>query len=114
MYAMYDPSRSNIKEGAIPTKMLDAAAYGIPSVVNENTAMGDYCLENKIGSTAPYGNKEEIAESIKVAHNIEIKTLQHDDKDVFLSVINRLIQFNPSILSMFRLDSDTNCLRYLL
>jgi len=91
MYAMYDPSRSNIKEGAIPTKMLDAAAYGIPSVVNENTAMGDYCLENKIGSTAPYGNKEEIAESIKVAHNIEIKTLQHDDKDVFLSVINRLI-----------------------
>ena len=91
MYAMYDPSRPNIMEGAIPTKMLDAAAYGIPTVVNDDTPMGDYCLENNLGTTAPYGNKKEIAKSIKNAHNMKVRTIQSDDREIFLSVINKLI-----------------------
>ena len=91
MYAMYDPSRPNIMEGAIPTKMLDAAAYGIPTVVNDSTPMGDYCLENNLGTTAPYGNKKEIAKSINIAHNMNVTTLQSDEREIFLSVINKLI-----------------------
>ena len=48
---MYDEKRDNIKFGAIPTKMLDAAAFGIPSVVNKDTPMGDLCENEEIGKT---------------------------------------------------------------
>ena len=51
MYAMYNENRANIKSGAIPTKMLDAAAFGIPSIVNQNTPMGDLCESEKLGKT---------------------------------------------------------------
>ena len=48
MFAMYDSDRLNIKSGAIPTKMLDAAAHGIPSVVSKAL-----CEEEGLGF---YGN----------------------------------------------------------
>ena len=36
MYAVYPTLRGNILEGALPTKMFDAAIHGRPSIVNSN------------------------------------------------------------------------------
>ena len=91
MYAMYDDSRANIQFGAIPTKMLDAAAFGIPSVTNSGTPMGDLCLNEKIGTVAPYGDTEKIAEAILEAYQMEVKPKLSNDKQEFQNVIERLI-----------------------
>ena len=91
MYAMYDDSRANIQLGAIPTKMLDAAAFGIPSVTNSGTPMGDLCLNEKIGTVAPYGDKKRIAEAILEAYQMEVKPKPSNDKLEFQNVIERLI-----------------------
>ena len=91
MYAMYDDSRENIQFGAIPTKMLDASAFGIPSVTNSGTPMGDLCLNEKIGTVAPYGDTEKIAEAILNAYQMEVKPRHGNDKQEFQNVIERLI-----------------------
>ena len=91
MYAMYDPARGNIMQGAIPTKMLDAAAFGRPSVVNRNTPMGDLCESEKMGVTAQYGSISEIAEAIDRAHEIVITNTKGEDSEIFLSVVEKLL-----------------------
>lgn len=91
MYAMYDDSRANIQLGAIPTKMLDASAFGIPSVTNLGTPMGDLCLSEKIGTVAPYGDAEKIAEAILKAYQMEVEPKPSNDKQEFQNVIERLI-----------------------
>ena len=91
MYAMYDPNRGNIMQGAIPTKMLDAAAFGRPSVVNSNTPMGDLCESEGMGVTAPYGNVTEIAKAIQKAHNTQVTCIEGNDCESFLSVVNELL-----------------------
>lgn len=91
MYAMYDPERGNIMQGAIPTKMLDAAAFGRPSVVNSNTPMGKLCETEGIGVTADYGDVLKIAEAIEKAHGMEIRSIKGEDSKPFLSVVNKLL-----------------------
>lgn len=91
MYAMYDPKRGNIMQGAIPTKMLDAAAFGRPSVVNCDTPMGDLCKSEGMGVTAPYGNISKIAEAIELAHTLEITGIKREDREEFMSVVNKLL-----------------------
>ena len=91
MYAMYNPKRGNIMQGAIPTKMLDAAAFGRASVVNANTPMGELCESEGIGITADYGDVSKIAEAIEQAHNIEITSCKGEDSEAFLSVVNKLL-----------------------
>ena len=49
MYALYSPVRGNILQGAIPVKMFDAAANGVPSVVNANCLMGEVAESEGIG-----------------------------------------------------------------
>ena len=84
-------SRLNIQLGAIPTKMLDASAFGIPSVTNSGTPMGELCLNEKIGTVAPYGDTEKIAEAILNAYQMEVKPRHSNDKQEFQNVIERLI-----------------------
>lgn len=91
MYAMYDPNRGNIMQGAIPTKMLDAAAFGRPSVVNSNTPMGDLCESEGMGVTASYGNVTEIAKAIQKAHNTQVTCIEGNDRESFISVVNELL-----------------------
>jgi hypothetical protein len=91
MYAMYDPNRGNIMQGAIPTKMLDAAAFGRPSVVNSNTPMGDLCESEGMGVTAAYGNVTEIAEAIGKAHSTQVSYIEGNDCESFLSVVKKLL-----------------------
>ena len=89
MYAMYDENRA-IKSGAIPTKMLDAAAFGIPSIVNQNTPMGDLCESEGLGKTAPYGDIERISQAFKhmVWKSVESKEKK---KSEFISVVRKLL-----------------------
>ena len=49
MYAVYPTPRGNILEGALPTKMFDAAIHGRPSIVNSNCLMEDVVNEEKLG-----------------------------------------------------------------
>ena len=91
MYAMYDENRANIKSGAIPTKMLDAAAFGIPSIVNQNTPMGDLCESEGLGKTAPYGDIERISEAIIQAHGMKISGVKGEEKSEFISVVRKLL-----------------------
>ena len=90
MYAMYSTERGNIAEGAIPTKMLDAAAFGRPSVVNQNTPMGDFCEQEGLGITAPFGDIDRIADAISEAHGIQITNIKGDDREIFLAIIKKL------------------------
>ncbi|MGA0353385.1 MAG: glycosyltransferase, partial [Poseidonia sp.] len=64
MYAMYGPLRGNILQGALPVKMFDAAAQGVPSVVNHDCLMGDIATEEGLGTTAPWGDAQAIGEAL--------------------------------------------------
>tara|TARA_B100001758_G_scaffold195090_1_gene172680 strand:- start:232 stop:1257 length:1026 start_codon:yes stop_codon:yes gene_type:complete len=91
MYAMYNEKRANIKHGAIPTKMLDAAAFGIPSIVNQNTPMGELCESEELGKTAPYGDIEKISEAMLQAHGMKISKIKGEDKLEFIRVVRKLL-----------------------
>jgi len=91
MYAMYNENRANIKLGAIPTKMFDAAAFGIPSVVNQNTPMGDLCEKEGLGKTAPYGDIEKISDAMLQAHGMKISKIKGEDKSEFIRVVRKLL-----------------------
>lgn len=91
MYAMYNEKRANIKSGAIPTKMLDAASFGIPSIVNQNTPMGDLCENEGLGKTAPYGDIDKISEAMIQAHGMKISGVKGEDKLEFTRVVRKLL-----------------------
>ena len=64
MFAMYAPQRGNIMQGALPVKMFDAAAQGVPSVVNDGCLMGDVAREEGLGLTATWGDTSSIANAL--------------------------------------------------
>ena len=64
MYAVYPTSRGNILDGAIPTKMFDAAINGRPSIVNSNCLMGDIAMAEKIGITVNSGDVDELTAAL--------------------------------------------------
>ena len=49
MFAVYPTRRGNILDGALPTKMFDAANFGRPSIVNSGCLMGDIAKAEKLG-----------------------------------------------------------------
>ena len=92
MFAMYPPERGNIAEGALPSKMFEAAAYGRPSIVNRDVPMGDVCESESLGRAIDWGDAQELAEVIIDLHESTV-TLLHDssrERDRFIEVINRL------------------------
>ena len=64
MYAMYNPERGNIADGALSTKMFDAASIGIPSIVNANCLMGEICMVEKLGKSVVWGDSEELKNAL--------------------------------------------------
>lgn len=48
-------------------------------------------MSEKIGTVAPYGDTEKIAEAILEAYKMEVKAKQTNDKQKFQTVIERLI-----------------------
>ena len=64
MYAMYDPLRGNIIDGALPVKMFDAAAHNVPSVVNSNCLMGELCEQEQLGKSVEWNNSSMLADAL--------------------------------------------------
>jgi len=64
MYAMYEPQRGNILQGALPVKMFDAASFGVPTVVNADCLMGEICQEEDLGLPAAWGDAESISAAL--------------------------------------------------
>ena len=60
MYAVYPTLRGNILDGALPTKMFDAAMYGRPSIVNSGCLMGDIAAAEKIGVTVNHSDVDSL------------------------------------------------------
>ena len=91
MFAMYNPKRGNISEGALPTKMFDAASVGIPSIVNSNCLMGEIIEKEEWGFSVEWGNFEELRDAILSAKKYpEINFKRKPIKDQFLEAMNSL------------------------
>ena len=71
--------------------MLDAAAFGIPSIVNQNTPMGELCESEELGKTAPYGDIEKISEAMLQAHGMKISKIKGEDKLEFIRIVRKLL-----------------------
>ena len=94
MYALYNPKRGNILSGAIPTKMFDAASYGIPSIVNSDCLMGELCKSNNWGYEVKWGSKKEITDAIlsELKNPKQIEYTSIDLHSILLQSINQLGQ----------------------
>ena len=64
MYAVYPTSRGNILDGAIPTKMFDAAINGRPSIVNSGCLMEDISKAEKLGVAINAGDSEALKNAL--------------------------------------------------
>ena len=64
MYAMYNPERGNIADGALSTKMFDAASLGIPSLVNADCLMGEICMLENLGKSVLWGDPEALKNAL--------------------------------------------------
>ena len=87
MYAVYPPDRLNIKEGALSVKMLDAASFGIPSVVSKGNPMTDFCEKHKLGVSVDYNDIDSICKGIILASDLEVNCNLSEDKDAFQQLI---------------------------
>ena len=74
MFAMYPPERGNISDGALPSKMFEAAAHGRPSVVNSGTHMAEVCERLGIGVSAKWGDVDDVRRAIMDAMSMGIVT----------------------------------------
>ncbi len=92
MFAMYSPERGNINEGAIPSKMFEAAAYGRPSIVNAGTPMGLLCEMENLGLSVQWNNVQGLADAIIQSEHIKTQLIidQEREKTRFYEVINQL------------------------
>ena len=93
MYAMYNPEKENIHQGALPVKMFDAAAYGRPTVTTANAPMGDFCLENKLGKVALFGDAHEVANAILDAYELDVVSShsEEDEREKFISLVESIL-----------------------
>ena len=86
MYAMYDPTRGNILEGALPVKMFDAAAHSRPSIVNAGCPMGQLCEDENLGKAVRYGDVDSIREAISNLHGQIVTTTPTDERSKLISL----------------------------
>ena len=93
MYAMYGPLRGNILQGALPVKMFDAAAQGVPSVVNHNCLMGDVAVEEGLGATAPWGDAEAVGAALLGMKNtvVELSATGEREHQRWLAAMNPVL-----------------------
>ena len=73
MFAMYSPARGNILHGALPVKMFDAAAHGVPSVVNDSCLMGELAEFEEIGHAVGWLRKDELAKSLLTLRTLRVE-----------------------------------------
>lgn len=93
MFAMYDVKKENIRQGALPVKMFDAAAFGRPSVTSAHVPMGDFCLENKLGAVASFGDRDSISAAIKEAYEMDVQSIhsEEDERKKFVTLVQSIL-----------------------
>ena len=96
MYAMYNPEKENIRQGALPVKMFDAAAFGRPTVTTAGVPMGDFCTEQKLGTVASFGDVDSVADAIMKAYELDVATEQteEDERTKFMSAVESILGTN--------------------
>jgi glycosyltransferase involved in cell wall biosynthesis len=92
MFAMYNPARGNIKQGAIPVKMFDAAVHGIPSIVNSNCLMGDICTKESLGLAVEWDDAEALKNALISLNQerVKLERTSTNEKDKLVAVFNDL------------------------
>ena len=92
MFAMYNPIRGNIKQGALPVKMFDAAVRGIPSIVNSNCLMGDICTKENLGLAVAWGDGEALKNALisLKQKRVKLERTSTNEKDNFMKVFSDL------------------------
>ena len=73
MYALYRPDRGNIMQGAIPVKMFDAAAFGVPSVVNSDCLMGEVAESEGIGIGVKWMDTEGLTKALQKLKSTKVQ-----------------------------------------
>ena len=93
MYAMYNPEKENIRQGALPVKMFDAAAFGRPNVTTAGVPMGEFCIEHKLGTVASFGDVDSVAGAIVDAYELDVATEQteEDEQTKFMSTVESIL-----------------------
>ena len=93
MYAMYDPLRGNILDGALPVKMFDAAAHNVPSVVNSNCLMGELCEQEQLGKSVEWDNCLMLADALLSLRDsrVSMDKTASDFENHYLEAFNDLL-----------------------
>ena len=93
MYAMYNPNRGNIQQGALPVKMFDAASYGVPSLVNSDCLMGEVCKGEHLGGVARWGDVQSIASELLAQREKMVTLLNFGTKqqEAFVEAFEQLL-----------------------
>ena len=94
MYAMYNPQRGNIADGALSTKMFDAASLGIPSIVNANCLMGEICMAENLGKSIGWGDVNHLSNALVALKEsrVKLENTVLDFKTEYIKAIEALLQ----------------------
>jgi len=94
MYALYDPARGNINDGALPVKMFDAASFGIPTIVNSNCLMAEICESEKLGISVEWSNSQALAEALLSQRETRVKLVKTADefREIYISKFHSLLE----------------------
>jgi len=93
MFALYPPQRGNILQGALPVKMFDAAANGVPSIVNSGCLMGELAESEGIGKAVVWDDAIAISNAMLELRGttVELKISSQREKKRFLSAVLPLL-----------------------
>ena len=93
MYAIYNPEKENIRQGALPVKMFDAAAFSRPTITTDDVPMGDFCMENKLGIGATFGDLDSISNAILKAYEMNVSPVhtEEHEREKFIDLIQSIL-----------------------
>jgi len=93
VFAIYNPEKENIRQGALPVKMFDAAAFGRPTVTTANVPMGDFCLENKLGTVATFGDVQAVSNAILGAYELDVVSnhTEETEREKFMTLVESIL-----------------------
>ena len=96
MYAIYNPEKENIRQGALPVKMFDAAAFSRPTITTDDVPMGDFCMENKLGIGATFGDLDSISNAILKAYEMNVSPVhtEEHEREKFIDLIQSILDTN--------------------
>ena len=93
MYAMYNPETENVRQGALPVKMFDASAFGRPTVTTAGVPMGDFCIKNKLGTVATFGDIDSTSVAITDAYDLDVLSNRTEEKEQekFMTLVQSIL-----------------------